>query len=652
MRYLFFINAIIVAAFTYASAQVQEPSLEKGRIEDLSGVFKVYVGASNLSTSPPTTLTIIETVRKRLPQIIIVSLREEADVWLLFSEETGTETDSNPGPSLDARSSVKFVSVLRSHGKVIRLRGPNPARLVKKFSATGRSSDGNRFAKDFAEEFIKLYMKANPGKQSDVSPDNEQTTLPPSRLTGTTPSGASEPALVNIRNQEPEPPLERGGIEDLKGVTTVRVGAPDHYSSLFLAKIVDTVRKKIPGLVFVWGPDADIWLLFSVEGNVRDANVQGRIIRCLGPGRLRLVKQYSGKGTKGADGFAEEFVKSYQRANSGPQAGVAPIQETTSWPPRLKGEIGSVAVSGGVRSAVRNATNGAEVGDGDILRINTSLVTIHANVIGRDGKPAPDVRQDGFSVYEDDVKQDIAFFESVDRPFSVILLIDSSISVEGQLSEIVKAARVLVDHLRPDDQLVIITFDAMVKEVLKLTKIRELRGEWIKISPQGGTRIYDAVDFAASQYFPRLPGRKAVVLLTDGVDFGSFMATAEGSLHDAEEYDALFYTIQYKTAEAQPTRIEKTQQAYERATAYLQELAEKTGGRYQRAEDVGDLPLAFALVVKELSYQYSLGYYPKLLPLPGERRRIKVRVSRPDLVVHARDSYVFKSLEAKQAESK
>ena len=455
-----------------------------------------------------------------------------------------------------------------------------------------------------------------------------------------------------IPNQKPEPPLEEGKIEDLKGVTKVYVGAPDHYSSLFLRNIVETVRQKIPHLVFVWArDDADVWLLFSVESNLRDASVQGRIIRSLGPGRLRLIKLYSAKGNKGADGFAEEFVKSYRKANHGPQADLAPLPLATSLPLRLKKESGSVDVTGGL-SSVRTAGSGSEVGNGDILRTDTSLVTTYANVIGRDGRPATDLRQNDFSVYEDDVKQDIAFFESVDRPFTVILLIDSSTSVEAQLSEIVKAAKVLVDRLRPDDQLVIVTFDAMVKEVLKLTKIRELRGEEVKISPQGGTRVYDAVDFAASQYLRRLPRRKAVVLLTDGVDLGSFMTTAAGSLHDAEEYDALFYTIQYKTSEHQPRQIEKAQQAYERATAYLRELAEKTGGRYQRAEDMGDLSPAFDSVVKELSCQYSLGYYPTRPPQPGERRRIRVRVSRSDLVIHTRDSYVFKSQGAKQAEPK
>src|SRR5258705_5086054 len=112
-----------------------------------------------------------------------------------------------------------------------------------------------------------------------------------------------------IPSQKPEPPLEEGKIEDLKGVTKLYVGAPDHYSSLFLRNIVETVRQKIPHLVFVWArDDADVWLLFSVESNLRDASVEGRIIRSLGPGRLRLIKLYSAKGNKGEEGSAEQFV--------------------------------------------------------------------------------------------------------------------------------------------------------------------------------------------------------------------------------------------------------------------------------------------------------------------------------------------------------
>jgi len=83
------------------------------------------------------------------------------------------------------------------------------------------------------------------------------------------------------------------------GISEIIVKLTIPYSSLFLLEIVETVRKNIPRLIFVWAKDeADVWLLFSVESNVRDAKVRGRIIRSLEPGQLRLIKQYAATGKK------------------------------------------------------------------------------------------------------------------------------------------------------------------------------------------------------------------------------------------------------------------------------------------------------------------------------------------------------------------
>jgi len=278
MRYQHILTGlfVIAAAFTHASAQ----TFEKGRVEDLTGISKVYISTSS------TGVVVIEAIHKKLPQITFVSSSEEAEVWLQYSAQRDTERDSNPVLSerIDARSTETIVHILRSRGKIIRLAASNPVRLVKKFSATGKAGDDNRLARDFAEEFIRLYSKANPGSRP---PDDKQASA-----------------------------FEKGSIEDLKGGATVHVDAPDHYSSLFLQKIVETIRREIPGLVFVPETDADIWLLFDAEGNFKDSNVQGRIVRNLGPGRLRLVKECSGKGTVGANEFVKEFVKSYRKANT------------------------------------------------------------------------------------------------------------------------------------------------------------------------------------------------------------------------------------------------------------------------------------------------------------------------------------------------
>jgi VWFA-related protein len=180
--------------------------------------------------------------------------------------------------------------------------------------------------------------------------------------------------------------------------------------------------------------------------------------------------------------------------------------------------------------------------------------------------------------------------------------------------------------------------------------------------PSGITRLYDAVDLVMAKYLQRLPGRKALVMLTDGIDGivsngpdgGSYITSDASNLRKAEELDALIYAVQYNTWVDPINRVpagmkedELRKFWEERSTEYLKSLTEKTGGRLYRADTVGDLAPAFHSVVEELSRQYSLGYYPKRLPQQGARRLISVSVNSPNLVVRARDSYLSKSPESR-----
>ena len=227
----------------------------------------------------------------------------------------------------------------------------------------------------------------------------------------------------------------------------------------------------------------------------------------------------------------------------------------------------------------------------------------------------------------------------------------------------------------------------------------------MRTEPGSGTRLYDAVDEVINQHFNRIQGRKAIVLFTDGVDTTSRQGTYESTVRDAEELDALIYPVEYNTfgdmgimnpggggwpgggssgkrdyrhpqpaswavavvasypsGRNNPNRrggggggggggrrgggggwpggTGTSQAEYELADQYLNELARVSGARLYKAEQQ-NLALAFQSVAEELRRQYSLGYYPANTPHPGERRNIKVRVNRPELVVRTRDSYVF-----------
>ena len=150
-----------------------------------------------------------------------------------------------------------------------------------------------------------------------------------------------------------------------------------------------------------------------------------------------------------------------------------------------------------------------------------------------------------------------------------------------------------------------------------------------------------------------IPGRKAIVMLTDGVDSGSKQATYKKNIRDAEESSVVIYTVRYNTLPQLPERLSQIADAktrerlrvkmtrdYSAGGVYLQSLSNKTGGRLYDAESLTDVPRAFTAITEELGRQYSLGYYPKGQVRPGEKRDIKVRTRSPNLVVHARTSYV------------
>lgn len=333
-----------------------------------------------------------------------------------------------------------------------------------------------------------------------------------------------------------------------------------------------------------------------------------------------------------------------------------------------------------------------EVGEGDVVKIETTLVSIPVSVMDRDGKFIPNLSQNDFHVWEDGVEQRVAYFASTEKPFTVALMIDTSGSTRFRLEEIQDAAIAFVEQLRADDRVMVISFSDRIRYLSQPTNDRnELRRAIRRTEPGSGTRLYDAVDEVINQHLNQIQGRKAIVLFTDGVDTTSRQGTYESNVRDAEELDALIYPVEYDTfadmgimapgggggssgnvlidilagilggggggypggGGGYPNRrggrrgggggwpgTGNSRAEYELGDQYLHELARVSGARLYNAEQQ-NLSVAFQSVAEELRRQYSLGYYPTNTPRPGERRNIKVRVNRPELVVRTRDSYVF-----------
>jgi VWFA-related protein len=322
-----------------------------------------------------------------------------------------------------------------------------------------------------------------------------------------------------------------------------------------------------------------------------------------------------------------------------------------------------------------------EVGEGDVVRVDTNFVTVPVSVLDRDGRFVPNLKKEDFTVFENGVEQPIAHFEPTEKPFTVALLLDTSASTHFHLWEIKEAAINFAKQLRPQDRVLVVTFNDEVLLLTEVTNDMNVISSVIQENATTGdsTRLYDAVDLVVKERLNKIPGRKAVVLFTDGVDTSSYLSTYQSTVRQAEELDALIYPIKYDTTDYAramqnagtvtvvtttsnwPFPGSRTSQTvygggqsnqlpgltkadYERADQYLHDLANKTGARLYQANDPAQLARAFSQIAEELRRQYSLGYYPQSSADENtERRQIRVRVRQPNLAVRARDSYVRQS---------
>jgi Ca-activated chloride channel homolog len=346
-------------------------------------------------------------------------------------------------------------------------------------------------------------------------------------------------------------------------------------------------------------------------------------------------------------------------------------------PPELQGSFSRTTLDTPANvSSATSLDDKEEVSEGDVVRIDTNLVTVPVSVLDREGRFISDLRREQFNVFENGVEQKLAYFEPTEKPFTVALLLDTSGSTFFHLWEIKEAAINFAKQLRPQDRVLVVTFDRLVMLLTEATNDLNVVTEVIQRNAITGfsTRLYDALDLVIKARLNKIDGRKAIVLFTDGVDTGSYQATFASTVREVEELDALIYPIQYDTTDfvdAQTrtnTTIETTTIRgrnfpprsssrvtygtpkangpgtsigdYKLADQYLHKLATKTGGQLYVANDRTQLSEAFGKIAEELRHQYSLGYYPQTTLQSGERREIKVRVDQPNVAVRARDSYV------------
>lgn len=284
--------------------------------------------------------------------------------------------------------------------------------------------------------------------------------------------------------------------------------------------------------------------------------------------------------------------------------------------------------------------------DGDVVRVETSLVTIDATVFGN---TQSQLEKKDFRIYENGQPQDITVFGAPEEPFDIVLLLDLSGSTENQVGLIKKTTKRFIEMKRDVDRVAIVTFAGTQNIVSPLESDKvKLLDSIGKMKDSGDSRIWDAEKFALELLKRDSPGgrRKAIVVMTDGADnaltympeFGSdtlFGDLVEEVRNSSVAIFPIFLDTQGPGSDS--ARI------YADARRTLQLLAGESGGNYYTADDLSDLNEVYGRVIQDVGRVYSLGYEPKDARRNGTWRSIRVEVpGHPEIKVRARPGYYSK----------
>jgi Ca-activated chloride channel homolog len=300
------------------------------------------------------------------------------------------------------------------------------------------------------------------------------------------------------------------------------------------------------------------------------------------------------------------------------------------------------------------------------LRVDVDLVILNVAVTDEKGVNVTSLRKEDFEVYEDDVKQEVSDFLPVEAPFNLVLALDTSISTRASLDLIKKAAGNFADQLRPSDQIGIIEINSQVRQVLDSTSDRKklkLAIQHITTAATGGSRIYDGLAQAAKHLQKAGGGRKAVIMLSDGME-NSSRVKFEDLRRLLAQLDVVFYPVTILNKESQKDLLEDfikkadkkkpevvsyvenaklslsvLEEVYQIQTERLQTLTDETGGKIFLVSNLADLAQEYSKVAQELRNTFSLAYYSKNKRRDGTMRRIRVEVKNPKYLVRSRTSY-------------
>jgi Ca-activated chloride channel homolog len=306
--------------------------------------------------------------------------------------------------------------------------------------------------------------------------------------------------------------------------------------------------------------------------------------------------------------------------------------------------------------------------DEPVETVNTNLVILNVGVADHKGQPVTDLSPRDFAVYEDGVKQSIVSFEPVNSPFSLVLLLDVSGSTINFRPTLKQSALRFIDALGPDDRVEVVAFNEKVQTLQSFTTDRRKIAFAIteRTGGKGETNLYQALNYSLGQLSKEGKRRKAIVVLTDGLDTEMSKldreATAQSSTPDeavrtvkpdnaaalrsvldaADRQGVTIYPLALPSADPKGLLPLTPQQAavYSAARARMQTLADRTGGRMHEIHRLEDMGRLYAEVAADMRTLYSIAYQSSnARQHDGKWRAINIEVSRADTIARSRPGY-------------
>ncbi|HMV51816.1 MAG TPA: VWA domain-containing protein, partial [Blastocatellia bacterium] len=301
------------------------------------------------------------------------------------------------------------------------------------------------------------------------------------------------------------------------------------------------------------------------------------------------------------------------------------------------------------------------VPDESTITVDTTEVLLPVTVRDSAGQFAANLKAEDFSIYEDGVPQPISSFTLKRMPVHVVLLIDTSSSTAHELDDFKAAAQRFINQLDPEDKICLIRFDDVVELVQDWTSNRAtLKRALNRLQTGMFTKFNDALYLAAREQLGKVKGRKAVIVLTDGIDSGRGSITPERAYRTLVEEEVPVYAVSktriqgradrdklefYQNASSSSVNqlkidgLKMSLQQLEESEKYLARLAEETGGKIFLPESFDDLGDAYQQVADELRSQYIIFYTPTNPARDGGYRAIRVKVKQPGYRATTRFGY-------------